>query len=408
MHTTFSLFLALKYMKPRRTLLSVVTVITILGIMLGVGILVVVLSVMSGFDDMWRDKILGFNSHITVERYGIIDEPDLIAAEIETLDGVLAAAPYVENLAVMQAGDLVLTPLVRGLDPAQAERVSLIPQHMERGVFSIEDGEAVIGIDLAGRLGVNVGDQVLLHSPQGFVNQDEIRLPEEVTVSGIFALGMWEFDVGFVLTSLDTARDLNNMDGGVTAIQVMTEDPLQASVVAQRVREVLPPDYLARTWEQLNRTLFAALRVEKNLMFILLLAIILVAAFCIMNTLITKTVEKTREIGLLMAIGFSPGSVMRVFLWQGWVQGLLGFVLGTGGALLFLAQRNNLLGFLDEKFGWELLPKELYHLSEIPASTSPVDLLLVAAWVMIMCTLAGLIPAFSVARLDPAQALRYE
>jgi lipoprotein-releasing system permease protein len=408
MKTTFSLFLALKYLKPKRTLLSVVTVISILGIMLGVGVLVVVLSVMSGFDDMWRDKILGFNSHITVERFSLIDEPDLIASQIAAVEGVVAAAPYVENLAVLRAGDRILTPLVRGVDPELAPRISQIPLHMTNGVFSVEEGEAVIGIDLARHLGATVGDTILLYSAQSFADPDEIHLPEEVTVSGIFALGMWEFDVGFVLTSLETARDLNQMDYGVTAIQVMTEDPLRVTPVAWQIREVLPPDYLVRTWEELNRTLFAALRVEKNLMFILLLFIILVAAFSIANTLITMTVEKTREIGLLMAVGFTPGSIMRVFLWQGWIQGVIGTLLGTGTALLFLHYRNDLLRFLDNRFGYELLPKELYHLSEIPASTTVFDVVLVAVWVMVICTLAGLIPAFRVARLDPAQALRYE
>jgi lipoprotein-releasing system permease protein len=257
-------------------------------------------------------------------------------------------------------------------------------------------------------MGVGVGDRILLYSAQGFAQPDEIRLPEELTVSGIFALGMWEFDVGFVMTSLDTARDLTRIEHGVTAVQVVTDDPLRATPVAARVRSALPPDYLVRTWEELNRTLFAALRVEKNLMFMLLLCIILVAAFSITNTLITMTVEKTREIGLLKAIGFTPGSIMRVFVWQGWIQGLLGTVLGTGLGLLVLRYRNDLLGLLNRRFGYELLPKELYHLSEIPASTTAADIVLVAAAVMFICTLAGLIPAFRVARLDPAQALRYE
>ena len=145
MNTTFSLFLALKYLKPKRTFVSVVTVISILGVLLGVAVLVIVLSVMSGFDDMWREKILGFNAHITVERYGTIDDPEAVAALLEGVDGVVAVAPYVEGLVVLQAGSQILTPLVRGVDPERARMISRIPEHMVQGAFSVEDDEAVIG-----------------------------------------------------------------------------------------------------------------------------------------------------------------------------------------------------------------------------------------------------------------------
>lgn len=404
----FSLFLALKYLKPKRTFLSVVTVISVLGVLLGVAVLVIVLSVMSGFDDMWRDKILSFNAHLTVTSYGIIDNEQDVLEKIDGVPEVTGAAPYVQGLVFLQYHDRVYTPLVRGIDPEREKTVSKIPQNMVSGSFDVGGDNAVVGRDLAMKLGVDVGDKVLVYSPQSFTSPDELHLPEEVTIAGIFEVGMWEFDMNFILTSLEKARDLYAMEAGVHAIQVMTKDPYRPEGTAQKIADELGPEYDVRTWMELNRQLFAALRVEKNMMFFLLIIITVVAAFGITNTLITVTVQKTREIGLLKALGFSSGSVMRVFFWQGWIEGFLGTILGIATGLFVLQYRNDLMLFLSTRFHLELFPKELYHLSEIPATVSWSDITVVAVTVLIICTLAGIVPAYRAARLDPVSALRYE
>ena len=385
-----------------------VTVISVIGVMLGVAVLIIVLSVMNGFDDMWRDKILSFNAHITVEGYGVIEAEEELIDRILRVPGVVGAAPYVQSLVFLQVDDRVSTPIVRGVDPMRELSVSQVPEHIKQGSFSLQEGEAVIGMDLARQAGLGLGDTLLLYSPQSFKDPDELYLPEELCITGIFELGMWEFDIGFILTSMDVARDLCHIEEGVHAIQVMTSDPLHVNPVQRSVREVVGSGYLVRTWEELNRPLFAALRVEKNLMFMLLIFITLVAAFSVCNTLITMSVQKTREIGLLKAIGFNPGHIMRVFLWQGWIQGVLGTVCGLSFGLLVLRYRNSALEFLNRHLSYELLPKSLYHLNEIPASTSGKDVFIVVVAVMVICTVAGLIPAYRAARLEPASALRYE
>ena len=405
----FSLFLALKYLRPKRTFLSVVTVLSVLGVLLGVAVLVIVLSVMTGFDEMWRDKILDFNAHVTVSVPGGLGEDEEgLCAEIESIPGVTGAAPFLQSLVFIQKPNgQIETPVIRGIDPAREGRVSRIPRSLVAGEYTVAEDAVLVGRDLARRLGVEVGDTLTVYSPATFMDKDEIRLPTEMRVAGIFEIGMWDFDMGYLVTSLWEARDFCG-GAGLEAIQVMATDPYAADRVAAAVGARLGPGYYVTTWMEQNQQLFAALRVEKNMMFFLLIFITIVAAFGITNTLITVTVQKTREIGLLRSLGFSAGAILRVFLWQGWLEGVLGTTLGVGTGLLVLKYRNDLLHFLNDRCGMQLLPEELYHLAELPAHTLPGDVALVAGSVLVICTLAALIPAWQAARLDPVRALRYE
>jgi len=404
----FSLYLALKYLRPKRSFVSVVTVISVLGVLLGVAILVIVLSVMTGFDSMWREKILSFKPHITItSRYGILEGEEDVCRAVETLEGIIGVAPSVETRVMIQHSGRVNAPIVLGIDPGRVASISRVPDHVVSGRFDIDEENVVIGCDMAAQMGLSVGDTFLVHSPMNLLREDEILLPIEVTVAGIFDMGMREFDGGFVITSIYVAQELVGMESGAHRIYTMTDDPFQFSAYAARVRECLGEMYEVRTWQEIDRVLFDALRHEKAMMFILLVFITIVAIFCVTNTLIVITVQRTNEIGLLKALGFSTLKIMGAFVWHGWIQCLLGTVLGIGAGLLVLVNLKNIVKLLG-CLNIAVFPKDIYGLSEIPWETSPRELLFIAAFVMLFCTLSSILPAYRAARMDPVEALRQE
>ena len=409
MRLPFPLFLAFKYLKPKRSFVSAVTLISMLGVTIGVAVLIIVLSVMNGFDEKWRDNILGINAHISVvQRGGIIYAPDRVLKESLKVEGVKGVAPSLEGMVLMQVGDRALTPLLRGVDPEYERTISRVPDKMVAGRYAVDGESIIIGDELANRMNVRVGDVLTVTSPESFVAEDEFRLPIDLTISGIFHLGMYDYDVGYVFTSLETARSLYNVEQGVHSIQVMLDDPMQAPEVAERMKAVLGMGFRPRTWMEMNSQLFSVLHVEKNMMFFLLAFVALVAAFSITNTLITLTVQKTREIGLLKSLGFGNGGITGIFFSMGLIQGIIGNLLGVGLAMLVLKYRNELLNFMSREFNLELLPKEYYQLSLLPSHTTGSDVAIVCGLVLLFCTLAGLVPALRAAQMEPVDALRYE
>ncbi len=404
----FPLFLALKYLRPKRSFISVVTVISVLGVLLGVAILVIVLSVMNGFDEMWRSKILSFKPHLTVvNSYGHIEDDEFLCKKIAVLPGITGVSAGIETRVLIQHGGRILAPIVIGMSPARAADVSKVPEYMTNGKFNLNGENIVIGNDLARSLRLNVGQKVLVYSPLNVLSPDELYLPDELTLAGTFNLGMRDYDNGFVLTSLDVARELVGLESGAYSLYIMTDNPFNFTKYAAEVKSVLPEGYDVKSWKEVDSVLFAALSNEKNMMFILLVFITIVAIFCVTNTLIVITVHRTAEIGLFKALGFSPGKIMAAFVWHGWIQCLVGTVLGIGGGLLVLHNLENLVILLSH-FNVEVFPEEIYGLSKIPWSTSWGEIIRISLVVMGFCTVASFIPAYRAAKLDPVEALRGE
>ena len=421
----FELFLALRYLRPKRTFVSVITLISILGVALGVAVLIIVISVMSGFDHDLREKILGFNAHLKVfansrplENYSPV--MNLVASN----KNVRGVAPFVlgQVLVVTQPpkGQSKLTgaPWVRGVDPARESAVSVIPEKIipGGGKFDLSGRGIVVGSQFAGNLNLSVGDRISIYSPADLEKMEkrqgkpdaEAVLPDDYTVNGIFDVGYYEYNANIVVTSLENAQDLYHLNDDVHGLMVMLRDPYQAPLVRRELLAALGPGYNISIWTEENSGILNALLVEKNVMFYLLFFIVLVAALCILSAQITFVVQKTREIGMLKALGASNLQISGVFLSQSAIIGVLGVISGYGLGMLALTYRNEFLHFMNRLTGFELFPASIYGFGDLPAVIDPHDIALICGLSFLICIFGGLLPAIRAGRLKPVEALRYE
>ena len=412
----FPLFLALKYLKPKRSFTSVVTLVSVLGVVLGVAIVIIVRAVMTGFGDTWREKILEFKPHLTVTSpEGMIYDADSLCEQLESVPGVIASSPSAEMRVLAEHSRRISAPVVMGVDAERALR--MIPQmtnSIVRGSFDLSGDKAAIGIDLASVLSATVGDTILVYSPLTLIGKDEVYFPEELEISCIYEMGHNEFDSGFILTSLGVVRDLLAIDDDAAySVQlklVAPDDPAAFGACRAAVEEKLAevdPMLDTHSWQEIDSQLFSVLAVEKNMMVILLMFITVVAIFCVMNTLIVVTVQKTDEIGLLKSLGFSSWQILWTFVLHGWIQCFAGTALGIGLAHVVLNNLHNIVAFLGT-LGMDVFPKNVYGLAEIPWRVIPWEVAQVAAMVVVFCTLASIIPAWRAASMDPVKALRHE
>jgi lipoprotein-releasing system permease protein len=416
--------LAFRYLRPRRTFVSIITIISVLGVLVGVAVLIVVIAVMSGFDQEWRNRILGFNAHIKVLPVeGIMANYEQIAARIRTNADVVGVAPFVASKVLVKtepkSGSAKFdVPMILGIDPKAQGTVSVLPSSMVRGVLDVSGNGAVIGRDFAEGMGLDIGDRIAVSGPKALEKYEKANrtnappegyVPEEYVIRGIFDVGFADFNSQIVITSIENAEDLLGLEeGSVHGLQVKLKDPFDADAVAQQLYNSLGGQYSVRTWKQLNPEIFSALAVEKNMMFFLLFFIMIVAAFGIVNCQITFVVQKTREIGILKALGAGSRQVLWIFLSQSVVVAVLGVGLGFGLALLAIHYRNEFLAFMRHVTNMPLLPSSIYQVYELPASIEPLDVIVICGTAFLACVLAGLFPAWKASRLQPVEALRYE
>lgn len=404
----FSLFLALKYLKPKRSVTSVITCVSVLGVLLGVAVVIIVRAVMTGFGDLWEEKILDFKPHVSLTPYGggqVVQDEDRLARDLAALPGVVSVSPEIDTRIMLSFRGRVSAPIVLGVDPDRFRDAYRIGAP-RAGVYDLEGDSIILGVDLARSLGVWVGDDVMVYSPKTLAARDEIFLPLKWRVTGIFSSGQRDYDAGFCVCSLANARDLMGLEHGVFAIHVKTAAPGNAPVfdaLCEQIRARAPSCRVV-TWREADRELFNALAVEKNMTALLLMLVTVVALFCVMNTLLVLTVQKTPEIGLLKALGFPRGKIMGAFVVHGLVQVTAGVLVGLGLAYAILRNLQNIVDQLAH-FGVQVFPKAVYGLDAIPYRLVASDVVWVVVIVYVFGLLAALIPAFLAASKNPVEAL---
>jgi len=408
---SFEFFVARRYLFSHRkqAFIYVISLMSIIGVALGVAALVVVLGVYNGLTTDMRDKILGANAHGIVLSYipdAFGKNPGLVD-DILRSPGVTGATPFIYTEVMLSSGDGVKGLMLRGVDPKTAPGVLSMLRAIKRGsVAGLETGDGtpgiIIGEELAKHIGIGLGSRVNLLSPSGQKTtagfQPRIR-PFEV--AGIFKTGMYEYDSSLAFVTLDAARELLGLDPGfLSGIEITVDDVYKADVITQELTDNIGNPFYARSWMDMNANLFAALKLEKIGMFILLIMVVLIGSFSIVATLVMLVMEKTRDIAVMMSMGATRKMIRRIFMYQGTIIGFVGTMLGYAIGLT--------VGFLLKRYQFIKLPENVYTLDHLPIIITVPDVLIIGGAAMLLCFLSTLYPARQASRLKPAEALRYE
>jgi len=406
---SFETFISWRYLKAKRkqAFISLITVISVAGVAVGVTTLIVVLAVMSGMEEEWKTRILGINSHIVVLSYGRpMDNYQELAPRVRRLPDVVEVEPFIYSQVMISAMGGVSGAVLRGVDLTLApvnDRLNRIIKSGRLAEMTGGSGRTILlGVELARQMGVLVGDTVRVITPMGRVTPLGGRAPRvrNYKVAGLFESGMYEFDSTLAFISLAQAQDFLNLGQGVTGLEARVGDIYRADEVRQRIMAELGPSYWAKDWMQMNRNLFWALKLEKVAMFIVLILIVLVAAFNIISTLIMVVMEKRRDIAILKSMGAANWSVMKIFVLQGLVIGVIGTLAGLVGGVILCR--------ILARYQFIKLPSDVYYITTLPVRMDIFDVTVITVSAVIISFLATLYPAWQASRLSPVEALRYE
>jgi len=412
----YELAVGLRYTRARRgagrnSFISFIALTSMAGIALGVAALIVVLSVMNGFQEELRNRILAVASHIEVRGLPTLADDAAVARMALQNPRVKAAAPYVLGQAMLSANGANRGVLVRGIDPARESTVADIGLHMRAGSLeALKPGGfgIVLGADLARGLGTRLGDTVVVITPQGTLTAAG-TLPrlKSFTVVGVFEVGMFEFDSGLALIDLDDAKKLYRLDG-VSGVRLKLDDLYAAPRVAQELVGRFSVDAEIRDWTMSHSNFFRAVQIEKRVMFIILTLIIAVAAFNIVSAQVMTVTDKEADIAILRTLGASPGSITAIFMIQGGLIGVIGTLLGVVGGVLLALNVGTVLPAIERLFSVQFLDKTVYYINELPSDLQTADVVTIACIALVLALLATIYPAWRAAKVNPAEALRYE
>jgi len=408
----YELFISLRYLKAKRKqiFISVITILSMAGVGLGVMALIVVLSVMSGFEEDLKTKILGTNAHLVILQHGSsMRDYGEVSRKVDGIKGVVATTPFIFTQAMISSETNVHGVALRGIEPNTAGRVINIEKTLKKGSIDSlkkEEGSSgppgiLIGKELAQTLGIMLDDTVVVVSPLGTLAPMGTGPPmKKFRVTGIFDSGMYEYDTSLAYISLKSAQKFLAMDDSVSGVEVKVENIYGVKKVAQEIQKALGFPFWTKDWMQMNKSLFAALKLERTVMFIILVLIVLVAAFGIVSTLIMVVMEKNKDIAILKSMGAAGKSIMRIFIFEGLIIGVVGTAVGLIGGYVIC--------MLLAKYQFISLPSDIYYISRLPVKMNGIDFFLVALSAIGISFLATLYPSWQASKLDPAEAIRYE
>lgn len=420
----YELLIGLRYLRAKRksTFISIITFISTSGVALGVMALIVVLAVMTGFEEDLTNKILGTNAHVVVlKTSGEINNYATVMDKLKRVPGVVAATPFIYSQVMLSTEQNVSGVVLRGIEPDTDAQVTNLSKSIVEGKLSALDAASspktesppmpgiVIGKELAKNLNVFVGDTVNVVSPLGNITPfGMVPKMKRFRVVGLFNTGMFEYDSTLAYIGLHQAQDFLSLGKAVTGIQLKVNDVYQADKIAETITKGFGYEYYARDWMRMNKNILFALKTEKMVMFIILTLIVLVAAFGIASTLFMVVMEKTKDIAILKSMGATGASIMKIFVLEGLIIGIAGTVIGVLSGLLIAHNLEFIVDLIKRVTGFELFSRDIYYLDHFPSQVVPSDVLLISLTAILISFVATLYPAWQGSRLPPAEALRYE
>ena len=413
-------FIGLRYLKAKRkqTFISIITVISIVGVTVGVMTLIVVLAVMSGFEKTLKEKILGTQAHLVLLKASQegTDQYEEVAKKVQEVKGVVSAAPFIFNQVMLSSESNVSGVVIKGIDPDRVGKVTELAHNMKagrlqdlKGVGESNLSGIILGAELSKHLGVSLNDTIQVISPLGTMTpMGMMPKMKRFRVVGIFYSGMYEYDNTMAYVSLESAQKFFGMGNRVTGIEIKTNNIYKVKEIGKEIRQKLGFPFWTKDWMEMNRNLFSALKLEKIAMFIILVLIVLVAAFNIISTLIMVVMEKHKDIAILKSMGAPSKGILKIFVIEGGVIGVIGTVFGTILGLGAAFNLEKITGFVENLFGFKILSSDVYYIDKLPSQVNPMDVVMIVATAILISLLATLYPAWRASKLDPAEALRYE
>jgi lipoprotein-releasing system permease protein len=413
-------FIGLRYLKAKRkqTFISIITIISIVGVMVGVMALIIVLAVMSGFEKTLKEKILGTQAHLVLLKANQegMDDYEEVAEKLQEVKSVVSAAPFIFNQVMLSSESNVSGVVIKGIDPDRVGKVTELAHNMKAGRLQDlkearenDSSGIILGVELAKHLSVSLNDAIQVISPLGTMTpMGMMPKMRRFRVVGIFYSGMYEYDNTMAYVSLESAQKFFGMGARVTGIEIKTKDIYKVKEVGKEIRQKMGFPFWTKDWMEMNRNLFSALKLEKIAMFIILVLIVLVAAFNIISTLIMVVMEKHKDIAILKSMGAPSRGILKIFVIEGGVIGVVGTIFGTLLGLGAAFNLEKITAFVENLFGFKILASDVYYIDKLPSQVNPMDIGLIVITAILISLLATLYPSWRASRLDPAESLRYE